>query len=87
MGWVYIIRGSSGRYYIGSTESPKRRLAEHKRGSNHTTKRLGFPLELITQVEFDSMEDARQVEKRLKHLKNPLLAIKVLGRLSRSSPE
>jgi len=27
---IYILRGSCGRYYIGSTENLDRRLAEHQ---------------------------------------------------------
>jgi predicted GIY-YIG superfamily endonuclease len=47
MAWVYMLRGSSGRYYIGSTENLARRLEEHRRGSNHTSHRLGDSLELV----------------------------------------
>ena len=45
--WIYILRGSSGRYYIGSTENMERRLAEHRRGGNHTTHRFGASVELV----------------------------------------
>jgi predicted GIY-YIG superfamily endonuclease len=47
MAWVYILRGSCGRYYIGSTANLDRRLAEHRRGKVHSTRRFGEPLELI----------------------------------------
>ena len=47
MAWVYILRGASGRHYIGSTGDLERRLAEHQRGGNHTTHRFGNDLELI----------------------------------------
>jgi tRNA/rRNA methyltransferase/putative endonuclease len=47
MAWVYILRGKSGRHYIGSTDDLERRLAEHQRGSNHTTRRLGGEVELV----------------------------------------
>ena len=43
MAWVYILRGAR-RYYIGATENFDRRIAEHKRGSNHTTRRFGEEL-------------------------------------------
>ena len=39
MAWVYILRGAQ-RYYIGATENLDRRIAEHRRGSNHTTRRF-----------------------------------------------
>jgi len=47
MAWIYILRGSGGRYYIGSTENLERRIDEHRRGSNHTTRRFGAELEIV----------------------------------------
>ena len=41
--WIYILRGSCGRYYIGSTQNLDRRLAEHRRGNVHSTRRFGQP--------------------------------------------
>ena len=46
MAWVYILRGGR-RYYIGATDNLDRRVAEHQRGSNHTTHRFGAKLELV----------------------------------------
>src|SRR5438477_12771224 len=66
MAWVYIIRGSSGRYYIGSTENLERRLAEHHRGSNHTTRRFGGNIELVIALEMMSIAAARTLELKLK---------------------
>jgi len=40
MAWVYIVRGAR-RYYIGATENLERRIAKHRRGRNHTTRRFG----------------------------------------------
>ncbi len=51
MAWVYILRGSCGRHYIGSTESLDRRLAEHHRGKVHSTHRFGQPLEFVATRE------------------------------------
>ncbi|HEY2124874.1 MAG TPA: GIY-YIG nuclease family protein [Chthoniobacterales bacterium] len=82
MAWVYILRGATGRYYIGATEDLERRVAEHQRGSNHTTKRLGYPLELIAKCEFRSMTEARQMEQDLKAKKNPQLAVAKLKALA-----
>jgi putative endonuclease len=78
MAWVYILCSSSGRYYIGSTENLERRLREHKRGSNHTTHRLG-ELTLVTAKEMPSIAEARGLEIHLKKKKNPRLAIFVLN--------
>ena len=75
MAWVYILRGASDRYYIGSTENLERRLAEHCRGSNHTTRRLGEKLELVGTKELPSIAEARKLETILKKKKNPRLAV------------
>ncbi|PYL10674.1 MAG: hypothetical protein DME34_00045 [Verrucomicrobia bacterium] len=37
MAWVYILRGSTGRHYIGSAIDLHARFAQHLRG--HTAKR------------------------------------------------
>ena len=78
--WVYILCGSSGRYYIGSTENLYRRLSEHQRGSNHTTHRFGDKIELIAASEIPTISDARKLELKLKKKKNPTYAIETLQR-------
>lgn len=78
MAWVYILRGTSGRYYIGSTNNLSRRLEEHHRGQTHTTARLGLPLELVTSLELPTLAEARVLERELKRKKNPQLALRFL---------
>jgi predicted GIY-YIG superfamily endonuclease len=78
MAWVYILRGPSGRYYIGSTENLTRRLAEHRRGGNHTTHRFGGDLEVVISRVVDNRAEARRIELALKRKKNPRVAIQVL---------
>jgi predicted GIY-YIG superfamily endonuclease len=56
MAWVYILRGQSGRHYIGSTDNMERRIAEHQRGNNHTTRRLGGSVELVATARVSSMD-------------------------------
>ena len=82
MAWVYILRGKSGRYYIGSTDDLQRRLAEHQRGSNHTTQRFGGQIELVAAKELPSMAEASKLERALKRKKNPRLAISMLRSIS-----
>ena len=77
MAWVYILRGAD-RYYIGATENLERRVAEHRRGSNHTTRRFGGKVELVVARELGSMTDARNLERILKRKKNARLAISIL---------
>ena len=77
MAYVYILRGAR-RYYIGATDNLERRMAEHKRGSNHTTLRFGSQIELVVAKELPSMAEARKIERILKQKKNPRLAISIL---------
>jgi predicted GIY-YIG superfamily endonuclease len=77
MAWVYILHGAR-RYYIGATDNLERRIAEHTRGSNHTTHRFGGQIELVAAKELSSMAEARKLERALKRKKNPRLAISML---------
>jgi predicted GIY-YIG superfamily endonuclease len=77
MACVYILRGAR-RYYVGATDNLERRMAEHKRGSNHTTHRFGGQIELVAAKELPSMAEARKIERILKRKKNPRLAISIL---------
>jgi predicted GIY-YIG superfamily endonuclease len=47
MAWVYILRGSTGRHYIGSTVDLDARFEQHLRGHTATTKRLGAQIEIV----------------------------------------
>jgi predicted GIY-YIG superfamily endonuclease len=69
MAWVYILRGDR-RYYIGATENLQRRTAEHKRGSNHTTRRFGRQVEVVVAKELSSMVEARKLERTLKRTRD-----------------
>ncbi len=74
MAWVYILHGSTGRHYIGSTVDLDERLAQHRRGHTHTTKRLG-EIELLASKELPTLGEARKLERFLKAKKNPQLAL------------
>jgi putative endonuclease len=78
MAWVYILRGQSGRHYIGSTDDLRRRLEEHQRGSNHTTRRLGGHIELVAARQLSTIAEARTLEFKLKRKKNPQVAVFLL---------
>jgi predicted GIY-YIG superfamily endonuclease len=77
MAWVYILRGSSGRHYIGSTPDLAARLAQHRRGHTRTTKRIG-DFQIVAQREYSTLKATRDVERFLKAKKNPRLAIHYL---------
>jgi putative endonuclease len=80
MAWVYMLRGGSGRYYIGSTTDLQRRMEEHQRGHTHTTRRLGGHLEIVARLEVASLKEAREWERALKRKKNPQYARSLLQR-------
>jgi putative endonuclease len=80
MAWVYILRGSSGRHFIGSTVDLDARLEQHLRGHTATTKRLGDTLEIVAKKEVPTLKEAREIERWLKRKKNPKLAIYDLSR-------
>jgi predicted GIY-YIG superfamily endonuclease len=75
MAWVYILRGSGGRHYIGSAVDLDARFAQHLRGHTATTKRLGNRLEIIAKKEVAALTEARRIERFLKQKKSPKLAI------------
>ena len=80
MAWVYILRGSSGRHYIGSTPDLEQRVAEHRAGRCHATRRLGETIELAASLELAELAEARKLERELKAKKNPQLALLLLKR-------
>jgi predicted GIY-YIG superfamily endonuclease len=71
MATVYLLRGACGRHYLGSTSDFERRLNEHRRGHTHTTQRLQPPLVVVATKHLDSLDEARELEKKLKAKKNP----------------
>ena len=80
MAWIYILRGSSGRHYIGSAVNLDARFAQHLRGHTATTKRLGNDLEIVARKEVSTLSEARRIERFLKRKKNPKIAIYHLQR-------
>ena len=66
-GLLYILQSKEGRKYIGSTTNIKRRLGEHKRKSDNSRYTKSFEhIKLIYQKEFETIEEARRVEQRIK---------------------
>jgi len=63
---VYVLRSlSKGWLYIGMTNDLERRLREHNRGYNRSTKGKG-PFELVHTETFATRVEARAREKHLK---------------------
>jgi len=69
-GYVYILESeSNGRYYIGSAEDLELRLWQHNNGEVTATRNKG-PWVVTFNQEFDTIREARQIEYKLKKLKN-----------------
>lgn len=66
---MYILKSSSNRYYIGSTSDRNRRLKEHIAGKTRTSRVLKTN-ELVYFEEFDTIDEARAREKKLKSYKS-----------------
>jgi predicted GIY-YIG superfamily endonuclease len=81
MAWIYILRGSCGRHYIGSTENLGRRFGEHLRGKVHSTRRFGQPLELVASKQMPDIKSARALERKLKAKKSPQVALYLLSQM------
>ena len=76
MFYVYILQiKKDGNLYLGSTNDLKRRIVEHNKGLNFSTK-LRTPLELVYYEAYKSEEDAREREHNLKLRANALSQLK-----------
>lgn len=70
MFWLYILHNSeTDRFYIGSTSDVDRRLKQHKTGHTRTTKVLKT-YDLVYKEEYQTLEEARFREKKLKSYKS-----------------
>jgi putative endonuclease len=67
-GYVYILENSDHKFYIGSTDDLDKRFKQHNSGHTYSTKRMG-KLNLVFSQIFDTLEEARKVELKLKRLK------------------
>ncbi len=66
MYYVYVIKSDKyGRFYKGMTTNTSKRLIQHNKGQNKSTK--GFrPWRLIFKKQFETRIEARNFEKYLK---------------------
>ncbi len=81
MAFVYILQSeTTGRLYVGSTDSLERRLSEHHRGKDRATRNRG-PWKLVYQEQFELLPDARRREYEIKKWKSA----KLIHALIRSS--
>ena len=65
--FVYILRCSDGRYYVGSTRSSlERRVSEHDAGHLGGFTKSRCPVELVFSQSFERIDDAVAAERQLK---------------------
>jgi len=66
MYYVYMIKNSEDKLYIGLTKNPKQRLSEHssKRGAQYTKSKLLFKICFLE--EYNTLSLARKREIQLK---------------------
>jgi len=67
-GYIYMIQDDKGKIYIGSTNDVSRRLSQHQNGHTQTTSRMKDK-KLVFVQKFETLEDARKIERKLKKLK------------------
>lgn len=67
-GYVYILKNSAGKLYVGSTDNLERRLHQHAIGHTQTTRNMK-ELTLALHQEYDSLAQARSVERKIKNMK------------------
>lgn len=63
--WVYVIRGSNGKYYTGMTKDLARRMKEHRSGTSTSTRSYG-EIEVIWTKAFKGRMEARAMEVLIK---------------------
>jgi putative endonuclease len=69
--WVYILENASGRFYIGSTDNPQRRLSEHNSDRGHCTFTHKYrPWSLVWTEEHPTRSAAMEREKQIKAMKS-----------------
>ena len=78
MCYLYIAQSKkNGRYYIGSSNDPTRRIVEHNAGKTKSLKYL-VPLEIVLCQRYSTSTEARKMELKLKRWKNRSLIKRII---------
>ena len=76
---VYILKSqNSGKYYIGSSENPQRRLEFHNSIEKGFTSRYR-PWEIVFNKEFSDIHTAQMIERKIKSWKSKIMIEKLLN--------
>ena len=85
MVFLYILQNKYKKHYIGITSlSPNERLRRHNKGDVRST-RLGRPWKLIYIERFDSVQETRKREKKIKSWKGGNAFKKFISKAAGSS--
>lgn len=85
MVYLYILKNSKGKYYIGITKlNLEMRLKRHNKGDVFSTK-FGRPWEIIHIENFFTFEEARRREKQIKSWKGGNAFKKLFSKAAGSS--
>ena len=85
MHYLYILKNKqTGKHYIGSTNNLERRIREHRLGKVRTT-RILKTFELVYTETYNTIEEARLREKKLKSYKNATYFEKLINRAGSST--
>ena len=77
-GYVYIIQSvESGMFYTGSSTDLEERISRHNQNREKATKNRG-PWILKFSQEYPTIQEAQQIEYRLKRLKNRNILEKIV---------
>lgn len=80
MNYLYILQGvENSKFYIGSTNNLERRLKEHLAGKVRTTRVLKIT-KLVYSEEFETIQEARLRERKLKSYKSHKYLEKLIAR-------
>jgi putative endonuclease len=65
MPFVYILRCADGSYYVGSTRDLEKRMWQHSTGHGAAYTSTRLPIALVFAQEFDRIDEAYALEKRV----------------------
>jgi putative endonuclease len=65
MPYTYLLRCADGSYYTGSTWHLEERVRQHQAGDGAQYTKHRLPVELVFAAEFDRVDEAYALEKRI----------------------
>jgi putative endonuclease len=65
MAWVYLLTCADGSFYVGSTWDLDRRMEQHAAGKGCKYTRRRLPVTLSWAMEFEGIQEAWVLERRL----------------------